>query len=367
MLGDLFDGALVGLIGLGTAAVVGATVATAVVASVVVASEVATASSSTAVAIVGVRVETSKVVGLTALATDGVVAAFHVGDSGVFLMAILLGATLATRVATVDEQPVRPAVLEGVHSNRRVGGGGVLRDLAVRRTRGTTAPAVDSRVSLVHALAKLSGSSLDVALFVGSREVGLEVIPRLIRNSFLVPVTNVELEDTRFRQDLVRDADQSLIGDRLATGQSDVLSDDGARPEIFHGVLGFPGSSEVKQVGFEVGAIDGAVVGFKVLEDLKRRDHVEIGDWVAERLDVLMIDGIEQLFLELALDLVANLVVMDVTIPGVGGGSDGGRRGSPVEVGLSRRTNRNLPVIAGAGAGVVVGTPRTRTECPRLP
>ena len=72
--------------------------------------------------VVDAIVETSEVVGFARLATDGVVAAFHVDEGRVFLVPVLLVVALTAGVAVaVRVETVRPAVLHGAEVDAAVG------------------------------------------------------------------------------------------------------------------------------------------------------------------------------------------------------------------------------------------------------
>ena len=285
--------------------------------------------------VVDAIVETSEVVGFARLATDGVVAAFHVDEGRVFLVPVLLVVALAAGVAVaVRVETVRPAVLHGAEVDAAVGDRGGLGDLAERRACGAAA----SGMGLV---AVVAGRHVGAALAVGVGEEQFEVVPVLDERWLtLVPVANIETEQSGAGENLEHDAELVRFLNLFAAGGRNALAFGTARPEAFHGFRRFPSGFKIVEILVEVSASHGSVAVGDVIDDGERRDGGEAGGVVLERGNPFERDSFEDLFLEGTLDAVVGIPVVDLTVPGGFGGSDQCIGVGAVEVDLGRWTHR---------------------------
>ena len=197
---------------------------------------------------------------------------------------------------------------------------GGLGDLAERRARGAAAGSSVGGMGLV---AVVAGRHVGAALAVGVGEEQLEVSPVLDeRRLALVPVTNIEAEQSGAGENLEHDAELVRFLNRFAAGVRNAFAFGTARPEAFHGFRRFPGGFEIGEILVEVGASHGSVAVGDVIDDGERRDGGEAGGVVLERGNPFERDGFEDLFLEGTLDAVVGIPVVDLTVPGGFGGSD---------------------------------------------
>jgi len=200
-----------------------------------------------------------------------------------------------------------------------------------------------------------SGGDFLGALLVGGGEKDFEVGPGTLGGRFLIPITQVQREDTGVGKDLAVEAEERGFSDWFLAGGSDLLSKDGSKPEGFHTFRRFPRDLKRVHVLGELILVQLGVVGNQVLDQLERGDVGVAVEGILQRADVGRIDRSEELTLQGIFDFVEKGEGLEVPFVVLGGHSDLTSGGVGHEVGFVTRMCWVGPVECSVFTESVVG------------
>jgi len=257
-----------------------------------------------------------------------------------------------TCVVGVGAQAMRPAVVE---ARRRDVGIGSRCTSGTLSGRGSGTGVVGATDGTKGVTLEGSGGGFLGALLVGGSEEHLEVGPGFLGGRFLVPITEIQREDSGVGKDLAVEAEERGFSDCFLAGGSDLLSKDGSKPEGFHTFRRFPRDLKRVHVLGELILVQLGVVGNQVLDQLERGDVGVAVEGILQRADVGRIDRSEELTLQGVFDFVEKGEGLEVPFVVSGGDGDLASGGVGHDVGFVTWMSRVGPVERGVIVERVVG------------